>query len=476
MKFALRNFLHHPAFALTAVLSLALGIGANTAIFTLTNQILLRMVPVKDPQRLVSFHWTGQFIGGSTRGYEDSFSYLTYADLRQSSGAFTGIAARYQDTVDVSDKGPAERAAAELVSGNYFDVLGVTPAAGRLLTPDEDRVKGGEPYVVLSYDYWQRHFAGDPSVVNRAIDVNGHPLTIVGVTQRGFQGMALMDPADIFVPLMMKPVVTPTWDDMSRRDSIWLHLFARLRPGIDPQAAQSSLAGSYRGVLEHDLAANGRNAKFSQRYVKNRLQLVSGSQGYGGLRELFSKPLYVLLAMVGTLQAMASSAARPTSSVAASSWSGWQSTTSGSAASGVITTPRGAGPVTATRATSRRPAASRSISWADPPNRSLTSTPGCRDRNRASWAGTSTTPRHCSPPTLSVPRSTPRTAATASCAAATLASVRCDSASSTRPASVSSTRRVLRTNNGVPSSVSSARIEADRPDWEICSSSAARVK
>jgi predicted permease len=113
--------------------------------------------------------------------------------------------------------------------------------------------------------------------------------------------MALMDPADIFVPLMMKPVVTPTWDDMSRRDSIWLHLFARLRPGIDPQAAQSSLAGSYRGVLEHDLAANGRNAKFSQRYVKNRLQLVSGSQGYGGLRELFSKPLYVLLAMVGTL-------------------------------------------------------------------------------------------------------------------------------------------------------------------------------
>jgi predicted permease len=301
MKFALRNFLHHPAFALTAVLSLALGIGANTAIFTLTNQILLRMVPVKDPQRLVSFHWTGQFIGGSTRGYEDSFSYLTYADLRQSSGAFTGIAARYQDTVDVSDKGPAERAAAELVSGNYFDVLGVTPAVGRLLTPDEDRVKGGEPYVVLSYDYWQRHFAGDPSVVNRAIDVNGHPLTIVGVTQRGFQGMALMDPADIFVPLMMKPVVTPTWDDMSRRDSIWLHLFARLRPGIDPQAAQSSLAGSYRGVLEHDLAANGRNAKFSQRYVKNRLQLVSGSQGYGGLRELFSKPLYVLLAMVGTL-------------------------------------------------------------------------------------------------------------------------------------------------------------------------------
>ena len=145
MRLALRNLLQHPAFAATAILSLALGIGANTAIFTLTNQILLRVVPVKEPQRLVSFHWIGQFIGGSTRGYEDSFSYPMYADLRRSSDAFTGIAARYQDTVDVSDNGPAERAAAELVSGNYFDVLGVTPAMGRLLTRDEDKVRAANP-------------------------------------------------------------------------------------------------------------------------------------------------------------------------------------------------------------------------------------------------------------------------------------------------------------------------------------------
>ena len=146
-----------------------------------------------------------------------------YADLRGTSGAFTGIAARYQEPVDVSDKGPAERGNAELVSGNYFDVLGVTPALGRLLGPEDDKLKDGEPYAVLSYDYWQRRFGGDPSVLNRAIDVNGHPMTIVGVAQRGFQGLALMDPADLFVPLMMKKVVTPTWDDMSRRSSIWLH-------------------------------------------------------------------------------------------------------------------------------------------------------------------------------------------------------------------------------------------------------------
>jgi len=301
MKLALRNLLRNPAFAVTAVLSLALGIGANTAIFTLANQILLRMVPVKEPQRLVAFHWTGQFIGGSTRGYQDNFSYPLYADLGGSSDAFTGIAARYQDTVDVSDQGPAERATAELVSGNYFDVLGVTPALGRLLTPDQDKLKGGEPFVVLSYDYWRRRFGGDPSAVHRAIDVNGHPMTVVGVAQRGFQGVSLMSPADLFVPLMMKTVVTPTWDDMNRRDSIWLHVFARLRPGVDPLAAQRSMAGVYRAGLEHDLAANGRDAKFSERYVKNQLRLVDGSQGFGGMGEFFSRPLYVLLAMVGTL-------------------------------------------------------------------------------------------------------------------------------------------------------------------------------
>jgi len=301
MKLALRSLLRNPAFAVTAILSLALGIGANTAIFTLTNQILLRMLPVKDPQQLVSFHWTGQFIGGSTRGYEDSFAYLMYADLRDAPGPWEGIAARYQDSVDVSDKGPASRATAELVSGNYFQVLGVTSAIGRVLTPDDDRVKGGEPYVVLSFDFWRRRFGADPSVLDRTIDLNGHPMTVVGVSQPGFQGLGHLSPADVFVPLLMKAVVTPTWDDMNRRDSIWLHLFARLKPGVDPRAAQSAMAAPYRVALDHDLITNPRDAKFRERYVKNRIKLESGSRGFGGLREFFAKPLYVLLVMVGTL-------------------------------------------------------------------------------------------------------------------------------------------------------------------------------
>ncbi len=301
LKVAWRNLWRNPAFAAAAVLSLALGIGANTAIFTLTNQILLRMVPVKEPGRLVGFHWTGQFIGGSTRGYEDSFSYPMYADLRDSGKGLTGIAAQYQDSADVSDRGRAERATAELVSGNYFEVLGVTAAMGRTLAPEDDRLKGGEPYVVLSHAYWRRRFGGDPAVLDRAIDVNGHPMTIVGVAEAGFQGLSLLSPADVFVPLTMKTVVTPTWDDMERRNSIWLHLIARLEAGVDLRAAQSALASPYRAALEHDLAANPRNAGFRERYLKNQIKLASAAQGFGYGRETFAKPLYALLAMVGTL-------------------------------------------------------------------------------------------------------------------------------------------------------------------------------
>jgi len=135
LKFVFRSLGRNCSLIAAAVLSLALGIGANTAIFTLTDQILLRVLPVKEPQRLVQFHWTGRFIGGSTRGYKDSFSYRAYTDLRDGKpAAFIDTAARYQDTVDIADNGLAQRATAELVSGNYFDVLGVSIHA-----PNESR-------------------------------------------------------------------------------------------------------------------------------------------------------------------------------------------------------------------------------------------------------------------------------------------------------------------------------------------------
>ncbi len=303
LRFVARSLARNPSFVTAAVLSLALGIGANTAMFTIADQMLVRALPVKDPGSLRLFQWTGQFIGGSTRGFHDTFSYPMYADLRDSNPVvFTGIAARYQDTVDVgSGGGTPERAITELVSGNFFTVLGVPAAIGRTLTAQDDKVKGGEPYVVLSYEYWKRRFGGSPAVLNSVVDVNGHPMTVIGVAQRGFRGFEALSPSDIFVPLAMKTVVTPTWDHMNRRDSIWLKVFARLRPGVSAARAQSAMAIPYRAALDADLRSVARPEAFRSIYLRDRLELIDASKGFQQTQEVFAKPLYVLLAMVGTL-------------------------------------------------------------------------------------------------------------------------------------------------------------------------------
>jgi predicted permease len=302
MRFVLRALRRNPAFVATAVLSLALGIGANTAIFTLADQMLLRVLPVKEPNRLVLFKWTGQFIGGSSRGWQDTFSYPMYADLRDGDpGVFAGVAARYQDTVDIAAGGPAQRATADLVSGNFFQVLGVSPAIGRTFTPDDDRVKNAEPVVVLSYGYWQSRFNGDAAVLNRVLDLNGHPMTVIGVAQRGFRGFERLSPADVFVPMTMKTMVTPTWDDMARRNSIWLKIFARLRPGVSEKAAQAAMAIPFQTGLENDLRSVPWGQGFRKVYLRDRLTFADASQGLQQTEELFRKPLYVLLAMVSTL-------------------------------------------------------------------------------------------------------------------------------------------------------------------------------
>ncbi len=302
VSYAARTLRRTPAFTAVAVLSLSLGIGANTALFTMVNQMLLQLLPVREPQQLVLLTWAGQFIGGSSRGLYDTFSFPMYQDLRNGNpGAVTGLAARYQETVDVSDHELSQRAKAEVVSGNYFSLLDVRSSLGRTLIDSDDRLGNGEPCAVLSYKYWQRRFGGSPAVLNKSIQINGQPVTVVGVAQSGFRGFEPLDPSELFVPLAMKKIVTPTWDDRERRDSIWLKVFARLKPGVSPQAAMYGLSVPYRAALESDLQANGRSAEFARRYRKNTLQLVPAAQGYGSVREFFAKPLMILMAMVGTL-------------------------------------------------------------------------------------------------------------------------------------------------------------------------------
>jgi len=184
VRFALRTFRKSPVFVLVAVFSLALGIGANTAIFSLVDQVLLRLLPVKNPEQLVLLRGRGQHYGSNNGRYK--LSYPMYADFRDHNEVFSGMFCRWDTAFSVSTEGKTERVYGEAVSGTYFPVLGVNAALGRVLTPDDDRTPGGHPVAVISYRYWIARFAGDPNVLGKKILVNGYPFNIVGVSQAGF--------------------------------------------------------------------------------------------------------------------------------------------------------------------------------------------------------------------------------------------------------------------------------------------------
>ncbi|MBV9038894.1 MAG: ABC transporter permease [Acidobacteriaceae bacterium] len=301
LKFVLRSLSRSPLFTAVAVLSLALGIGANSAIFSLLDQVLLRSLPVKDPQQLLSLDWDGDFSGYMFGRH--TFSYPMYLGFRNGTAeVFSGVIARYTSAVDVGWKGTAERTDAELVSGNYFEVLGVGSAVGRPLTPQDDQVRGASPYVVLSYGYWQKRFGGNPGVLNQTVDVNNHPMTVVGVLSPHFRGTDAGRPADIFVPLAMKTVVTPTWDLMDHREAAWLNILARLKPGISLKQAQAAADVVYRREQQLDIKLNPlMRPQDAKDYAKNKFTVADAAKGFSRIRESFSVPLVVLMAMVGTL-------------------------------------------------------------------------------------------------------------------------------------------------------------------------------
>ena len=210
LRFALRTIRRGPLFATIAILSLTLGIGANTAIFTLMDQLMLRMLPVKAPEQLVMLFQKGAH-NGNNMGPR-MHSYAIYRDFQQRAEPFSEVLCRRQMPVAVSFEGQTERIDSEMVSGNFFSVLGVKPAAGRVLSSEEDdRVYRGHPVTVLSYNYWVNRFAQDPKVIGKKILVNDYPITIVGVAAAGFTGL---DPAlspQLWTPILMQPVMAPEW-------------------------------------------------------------------------------------------------------------------------------------------------------------------------------------------------------------------------------------------------------------------------
>jgi predicted permease len=300
IRHAIRSLRQAPGFVLIVVLTLGLGIGANTAIFSLMDQVLLRPLPVHDPSALVLLDGPGAFQGRTVN--LATFSYPMYVDFRDRNEVFSGVLARFPLSTTVVWRGASERANGELVSGNYFDVLGVPPALGRVLNAADDRVPGAHPVAVLSYGYWQRRFGGDPLVLNQTITVNGHPLTIVGVSARGFAGVQVGQAADVMLPLMMKAQMTPTWNDLDNRRSRWVTVMARLKPGVSRTAAEAAMNVIYRQINEQEVKDIPNNSEnFRKRFVSKHLDVLPGHRGLSDLRREFSTPLIVLMSMVGVV-------------------------------------------------------------------------------------------------------------------------------------------------------------------------------
>jgi putative ABC transport system permease protein len=309
VRYALRQLMKAPGFTLTAVATLALGIGANTAIFTVFNQVLLRMLPVERPGELVRLSFIGSDMGHvNTFGGTDLdfFSYPMYRDLRDRNAVFSGVLANDPAQVGVVWQNQPELVDAELVSGNYFDVLGVGPSAGRVLVEGDDAVKNGSPVAVLSYDYWKTRFNGSNGVVHQTLLVNGHPFTIVGVAAEGFTSAINGNRPKVFLPMMMKAQVTPDRDDLEDRRSRWLNIVARLKPGVHPATATAAMTTLWRTVRAEELSAKPMGGtQFRERFVaKSSMVLNDDAKGFSPLRDSLRTPLLILMGMVLLLAAM----------------------------------------------------------------------------------------------------------------------------------------------------------------------------
>jgi len=303
LRLALRNLRGGPLFTSIAVASLALGIGANTAIFTLIDQLILRLLPVDKPEQLVMIWTTGPHLG-SNRG-DRRASYPMYEDFQKRAQAFSSVFSRYETDVSVSFGGQTERIDGELVSGNFFQVLGVKPAIGRVFSPElDDRAYKGHPVAVLSYQYWATRFAANPNILGQKILVNNYPLTIVGVSAAGFSGMDPATSPAIRIPIQMKPLMTPGWDEIGDRRSQWIHLFARMKPGYTIERAKASLQPLLSQILQYELTLpemRDTTPYDRNRFLSRKIRMEPAASGYSQTRQAYGTALVVLMCMVGVV-------------------------------------------------------------------------------------------------------------------------------------------------------------------------------
>ena len=306
-RYGVRTLAKNPAFTLIAMATLALGIGANTAMFSLLDQVVLRLLPVRDPERLVIVRETGNHYGNSFG--PNTISWPMFEDLRDNNQVFSGMFCRFPATVTISGGDRAAQIPAELVSGSYFPILGVGAALGRTIAPDDDAVPDSRPVVVLSYRFWRSYFDGDRSIVGRTINLNSYAMTVIGVAQPGFDGVELGVPAKVFVPIMMKTEMTPHSDGLKdrRRRLSWVTAYGRLKAGVSMEQAQLSLQPLMHSILEMEVQQPEftRSATPADRepFLRNRVELLPGSEN--DLREDMRRPIWLLVALTGAVLLLA---------------------------------------------------------------------------------------------------------------------------------------------------------------------------
>ncbi len=302
LKLALRTLRKTPFTSGVAIVSLALGIGANAAIFSLFHQMLLQPLPVPESERLVNLLSPGPKPGSQSTnnaGPMDAvFSYPMFKDLESDASLPVKIAAHRSFGANLAWRGQTSSSRGQFVSGNYFPVLQLQPALGRLLGPDDDRTAGAHDVVVLAHAYWKERFgASSTAIIGEALVVNGRSLTVVGVAPEGFTGTTLGAPADVFVPLTMREALTPGWKGFENRRSYWAYLFARLNPGVSQEQAQAALHARYSAIIQdvETPLQEGMSPQTLERFKAKELVLEPGARGQSSIATGSRAPLTLLL-------------------------------------------------------------------------------------------------------------------------------------------------------------------------------------
>jgi predicted permease len=305
LRLALRTLLRTPFVTAVAVASLAFGIGANAAIFSLFDHMLLRSLPVAEPEQLVNLGAPGPKPGSQSCSQQgpcsDVFSYAMFRDLEKVQEPFVSLAAHVSFGANLSYRGQTMTGDGLLVSGSYFPALGIQPAAGRLFTPDDDRTVASHFVVVLSEAYWRTRFASNPQVINDTLSVNGQPMTIVGIAPRGFTGTTLGSQPQVYVPLTMRGLMQPGFRGFENRRSYWAYVFARLKPGVSIEQARAAINAPYRAIV-NDVEVplqQGMSEQTLAQFKAKTITVVEGRRGQSDMHEEATTPLILLLSVTG---------------------------------------------------------------------------------------------------------------------------------------------------------------------------------